>query len=233
MLGRKHVLPSVPGLLHEIQVEGTFADGCVLLRLGCPLELRTEYGGCVGSVFLVTVHHPVCTESGSLEAALYGSFLPIPPEDIFPVHDQSEYARENLPGAIIAKKERIALNVGRERVKLLVTNNGDRPIQVRLRSSDSFCQMTYSGCIRLGRTTPSSRRTLRSPSTAPRPTGSASTSQPAPPCASSRATARPSPSALSPAIRLYPGATASRLALSSRPGWRASSKRWFRKASGI
>ncbi|KAF7976623.1 hypothetical protein HWV62_6140 [Athelia sp. TMB] len=92
LLGRKHVLPSVPGLLHEIQVEGTFADG--------------------------------------LEAALYGSFLPIPPEDIFPVHDQSEYARENLPGAIIAKKERIALNVGRERVKLSVTNNGDRPIQI-------------------------------------------------------------------------------------------------------
>jgi urease len=30
MLGRRHVLPSVPGLLHEIQVEGTFLDGCVV-----------------------------------------------------------------------------------------------------------------------------------------------------------------------------------------------------------
>lgn len=27
MLGRRHVLPSVPSLLHEIQVEGTFVDG--------------------------------------------------------------------------------------------------------------------------------------------------------------------------------------------------------------
>ncbi len=27
MLGRRHVLPSVAGLLHEIQVEGTFVDG--------------------------------------------------------------------------------------------------------------------------------------------------------------------------------------------------------------
>lgn len=84
------------------------------------------------SVFLVTVHDPICTESGSLEAALYGSFLPIPPAHIFTSHEPSTYARENLPGAIIAKKGRIVLNEGRERVKLLVTNNGDRPIQVRL-----------------------------------------------------------------------------------------------------
>ena len=27
LLGRRHVLPSVPALLHEIQVEGTFHDG--------------------------------------------------------------------------------------------------------------------------------------------------------------------------------------------------------------
>jgi urease len=27
ILGRRHVLPSVPSLLHEIQVEGTFPDG--------------------------------------------------------------------------------------------------------------------------------------------------------------------------------------------------------------
>ncbi|KAF8199728.1 urease [Pholiota molesta] len=108
MLGRRHVLPSVPALLHEIQVEGTFPDG----------------------VFLVTVHDPICTESGNLEAALYGSFLPIPPESAFPVIDVSEYAAEKAPGAVIAKKERIVLNKGRERVKLRVTNNGDRPVQI-------------------------------------------------------------------------------------------------------
>lgn len=27
LLGRRHVLPGVPALLHEIQVEGTFHDG--------------------------------------------------------------------------------------------------------------------------------------------------------------------------------------------------------------
>ena len=29
LLGRRHVLPSVPALLHEIQVEGTFYDGYI------------------------------------------------------------------------------------------------------------------------------------------------------------------------------------------------------------
>ena len=32
LLGRRHVLPSVPALLHEIQVEGTFDDGYVRFR---------------------------------------------------------------------------------------------------------------------------------------------------------------------------------------------------------
>jgi urease len=108
LLGRSHVLPSVPGLLHEIQVEGTFHDG----------------------VFLVTVHEPICTENGNLGAALYGSFLPTPLQDVFPVADVSEYAHENAPGAIIAKKEKITINKARERVRLRVTNNGDRPIQI-------------------------------------------------------------------------------------------------------
>ncbi|RDX57536.1 urease, partial [Lentinus brumalis] len=108
MLGRRHVLPGVPALLHEIQVEGTFPDG----------------------VFLVTVHEPICTEDGDLEAALYGSFLPVPSNDLFPAVNAALYARENAPGAIVVKKDRIRINQGRERVRLRVTNNGDRPIQV-------------------------------------------------------------------------------------------------------
>ncbi|KAK0204482.1 urease [Desarmillaria ectypa] len=108
MLGRRHVLPSVAGLLHEIQVEGTFKDG----------------------VFLVTVHDPICTESGNLENALYGSFLPIPANNAFPVADVSEYSHEKAPGAIIARKEPIIINKGRARISLRVTNNGDRPIQI-------------------------------------------------------------------------------------------------------
>lgn len=83
-----------------------------------------------GRVFLVTVHDPICTEDGNLEAALYGSFLPIPPESAFPIVDAAEYAPEKMPGAVIAKKERIVINKGRERIKLRVTNNGDRPVQV-------------------------------------------------------------------------------------------------------
>lgn len=81
-------------------------------------------------MFLVTVHDPICTEDGNLEAALYGSFLPIPPSSKFPVADPAESASDKLPGAVIALKSRIVLNKGRERVQLRVTNNGDRPIQV-------------------------------------------------------------------------------------------------------
>ncbi|KAJ8580827.1 Metallo-dependent hydrolase, partial [Rhizopogon salebrosus TDB-379] len=108
LLGRRHVLPSVPPRLHEIQVEGTFLDG----------------------VFLVTVHDPICTDDGDLESALYGSFLPVPPQDKFPAVETTIISRESLPGAIIAKKERITINAGRKRIRLKVTNNGDRPIQV-------------------------------------------------------------------------------------------------------
>lgn len=30
ILGRRHVLPSVPALLHDVQVEGTFHDGYII-----------------------------------------------------------------------------------------------------------------------------------------------------------------------------------------------------------
>lgn len=82
------------------------------------------------SVFLVTVHDPICTESGNLEHALYGSFLPIPTDAQFPEIDPEEYAPAKMPGAIIAKKERVLINEGRERIRLRVSNDSDRPIQV-------------------------------------------------------------------------------------------------------
>lgn len=107
ILGTRHVLPGVPSLLHEIQVEGTFVDG----------------------VFLVTVHDPICTEDGNIENALYGSFLPIPKDEAFPKSEEP-VPRNALPGAIICKEERIIINKGRERIKLRVTNNGDRPVQI-------------------------------------------------------------------------------------------------------
>ena len=81
-------------------------------------------------MFLVTVHDPICTDGGDLEAALYGSFLPIPSVDTFPSVEAAEHARENAPGAIVTLPEKITLNKGRKRVKLRVSNDGDRPIQV-------------------------------------------------------------------------------------------------------
>ncbi|KAL8279235.1 hypothetical protein RQP46_008272 [Phenoliferia psychrophenolica] len=107
ILGRAHVLPSVPGLLHEIQVEGAFHDG----------------------VFLVTVHDPIASAQGDLSLALYSSFLPIPPEGTFG-DGLDEVKREDLPGALILRTEPITINVGRKRVKVRVTNTGDRPIQI-------------------------------------------------------------------------------------------------------
>ncbi|CEL56007.1 urease [Rhizoctonia solani AG-1 IB] len=108
VLGRRHVLPSVPALLHEIQVEGTFPDG----------------------VFLVTVHNPICSDLDDLSIALYGSFLPIPSEDMFQLEDPLLYANSAAPGAVIVRQEPIVINQGRDRIRLKVTNKGDRPIQV-------------------------------------------------------------------------------------------------------
>src|SRR6187399_1197014 len=53
-LGRNQVMPGVPEMIAEVQVEGTFPDGTKL----------------------VTVHHPVTLQDGDLTLALYGTFLP-------------------------------------------------------------------------------------------------------------------------------------------------------------
>lgn len=108
MLGRRHVLPSVLSTLTEIMVEGTFPSG----------------------TFLVTVHHPVSSDDGDLTKALYGSFLPVPSAEIFPLPDPKEYGLQSKPGAIIPAKGRIVLNKGRKRRRLRITSKGDRPIQV-------------------------------------------------------------------------------------------------------
>lgn len=111
MLGRRHVLPSVVSTLTELQVEGTFKTG----------------------TYLVTVHHPISSDDGDLEKALYGSFLPVPSIDAFPMPDTTEYANTKMPGAVVPVKEgKIILNEGRKRIRLKVTSKGDRPIQVCL-----------------------------------------------------------------------------------------------------
>ncbi|MCJ1229810.1 Urease [Toensbergia leucococca] len=109
MLGRRHVIPSVLSSLTELMVEGTFPTG----------------------TYLVTVHHPVSTDDGDLEKALYGSFLPIPSKDVFPLPDSAEYDAMKIPGTVIPVKEsRVVLHEGRRRIKLKVTSKGDRPIQI-------------------------------------------------------------------------------------------------------
>ena len=101
MLGRAQVLPGVPELIAEVQVEGTFPDGTKL----------------------VTVHHPIALDQGDLALALHGSFLPVPTS--FP-----PAAEVPIPGEIMAAEGEIELNAGRETVSLAVLNTGDRPIQV-------------------------------------------------------------------------------------------------------
>lgn len=108
MLGRRHVLPAVCSTVHEIQVEGTFTSG----------------------TYLVTVHNPISTDDGDLRKALYGSFLPIPEDDIFPLPDVAEYQPGKQPGAVVTVLGKIAINTSRKRIKLKVTSRGDRPIQV-------------------------------------------------------------------------------------------------------
>jgi urease subunit gamma/beta len=103
MLGRAQVLPGVPELIAEVQVEGTFPDGTKL----------------------VTVHRPVALEHGDLSIALYGSFLPAPNRTAF-----AAAASAPVPGEVLAAAGEIELNAGRETVQLSVVNRGDRPIQV-------------------------------------------------------------------------------------------------------
>lgn len=109
MLGRRHVQPSVISTLTELMVEGTFPTG----------------------MYLVTVHHPISSDDGDLEKALYGSFCPIPSKDHFPLPDAAEFEPQKTPGAVVpVKEERVVLRDGRNRIRLKVTSTGDRPIQV-------------------------------------------------------------------------------------------------------
>jgi len=140
MLGRAQVLPGVPELILEVQVEGTLADGTKLVTVHHPIALEQGdlslalYGSFLPapdpSTFadgtkLVTVHHPIALEQGDLSLALYGSFLPAPDPSTF-----SAVREEPVPGEVLAAPGEIELNAGREAVALKVVNRGDRPIQV-------------------------------------------------------------------------------------------------------
>ena len=103
VLGRRQVLPGVPELIHEVQVEGTFLDGTKL----------------------VTVHDPIELPDGDLALALYGSFLPVPDAKVFapPPAPIAALGYDVVPGEI-------DLYEGRDRITIPVTSKGDRPIQI-------------------------------------------------------------------------------------------------------
>ncbi len=105
LLGRNQVMPGVPAMVAEVQVEGTFPDGTKL----------------------VTVHHPIAAEHGNLMLALHGSFLPVPDRALFqPAPAEAEIE----PGRCDVQEGDLELNAGRDTVELAVTNLGDRPIQI-------------------------------------------------------------------------------------------------------
>ena len=110
LLGYGEVLPQVPELMHEVQVEGTFPDGTKL----------------------VTVHNPICSEHGDLELALYGSGLMIssasPSRAVS--KERPEHSDSVRPGEYLLQEGELTLNKGREIRKVKVTNMGDRPVQV-------------------------------------------------------------------------------------------------------
>ena len=103
ILGFSDVMPDIPDMVHEVQVEGTFPDGTKL----------------------VTVHDPICRESGEESLALYGSGLTRTVSSRAP-----DNSTEYKPGEIICAAGEILLNEGRKTLTLEVVNRGDRPIQV-------------------------------------------------------------------------------------------------------
>ena len=107
LLGRRQVLPGVPKLVSNVQVEATFPDGTKLL----------------------TVNSPITAVDGDLALALEGSFLPVPDTSVFGNEDEDTV----IPGAVLPTSDSgsdITLNDGRSLIELTVTNTGDRPIQV-------------------------------------------------------------------------------------------------------
>jgi urease len=109
LLGRNQVMKGVDSLIYQVQIEATFPDGTKLL----------------------TVHHPICRDDGDVEAALSGSFLPVPDLSVF--HGVVEEEEDSaVPGKVTVDGGAgpIVINDNRQLIEIAVTNTGDRPIQV-------------------------------------------------------------------------------------------------------
>src|SRR3954465_1607273 len=79
LLGTRQVMPGVPELIAEVQVEGTFPDGSKL----------------------VTVHHPIAVPDGDLAPGLCGSFLPVPGKSVFDAPPAQADAGASHPGEVM------------------------------------------------------------------------------------------------------------------------------------
>lgn len=106
ILGTRDVLPGVPEMIADVQVEGTFPDGTKL----------------------VTVHEPVCAEHGDATLALYGSGLDPARRTVPVTPERGTTPRE--PGETKSAEGGVILNEGRPTITLDVVNKGDRPVQV-------------------------------------------------------------------------------------------------------
>jgi urease subunit gamma/beta len=104
ILGLQDCMPGVADMVREVQVEGTFPDGTKL----------------------VTVHDPICRERGESELALYGSGL----SKVEKFDVVLRVAEGTTPGKVLPAEGSISINSDRDAVGLLVTNVGDRPVQV-------------------------------------------------------------------------------------------------------
>lgn len=111
LLGRNQVMPHVPSLVNEVQIEATFRDGTKLL----------------------TIHNPIGSLDGDLALALEGSFLPVPDLSVFRADsiDGEEEEGTMCPGRVLVSETLgdIEINEERELIEIPVTNTGDRPIQ--------------------------------------------------------------------------------------------------------
>ena len=94
-------------MIQEVQIEGTFPD----------------------STKFVTVHHPIVTEYGELDLALYGSFY-LFLNEIRRAPHQKLLLTDTIPGEVFILPGEIELNKNRKTITLSVSNQGDRPIQV-------------------------------------------------------------------------------------------------------
>ncbi|TGE26946.1 urease subunit beta [Hymenobacter metallicola] len=103
LLGLQDVMPGVAEMIHEVQVEGTFPDGTKL----------------------VTVHHPICRETGDPALALYGSGM----TRVAAVTQPDNHINDT-PGEYQLTDGELILNENRDTVEVDVVNMGDRPVQV-------------------------------------------------------------------------------------------------------